>query len=66
MSDVDEIRRAVSELPPSELATFRAWFEAFDAARFDRDIEAAASSGKLDSLADEALIDHQQRRTRPL
>lgn len=30
MSTVEEIRKAVANLPPSELAAFRAWFDAFD------------------------------------
>jgi hypothetical protein len=66
MADIDEITRAVSKLPPGELAAFRAWFETFDAARFDRDIEAGAEAGKLDALAEQALADHRARRTRAL
>jgi hypothetical protein len=66
MADIDEITRAVSQLPPGDLAAFRAWFDTFDAARFDRDIESTAEAGKLDSLAEQALADHKARRTRPL
>ena len=49
-----------------ELARFRAWFEEFDAARFDAKIEHDANSGKLDRLADEALADMRAGRAREL
>lgn len=35
---IEDIEKAVSKLPPDQLAKFRAWFEAFDAARFDQKI----------------------------
>jgi hypothetical protein len=66
MSTVEDIERAVARLPPEELADFRAWFEQFEAALFDRRIERDAASGKLDRFADEALADHREGRTRPL
>ena len=33
------IEKAVEQLPPHQLARFRAWFEAFDANQFDAAIE---------------------------
>jgi hypothetical protein len=66
MTTVEEIETAVAKLPPEELAAFRAWFEAFDAARFDEKIERDAVSGKLDRLADHALAGHRAGRTREL
>jgi hypothetical protein len=35
MRTVEDIEKAVAELPAAELDKFRAWFEAFDADRFD-------------------------------
>jgi hypothetical protein len=66
MSTVEEIEQAISKLPPDDLARFRAWFEAFEAARFDEKIERDAKSGKLDRLADQALADHRAGRSREL
>ncbi|MDF3061538.1 MAG: hypothetical protein K0S06_1647 [Microvirga sp.] len=63
---VQDIENAVAQLPPEELAAFRAWFEAFDAARFDERIARDAASGRLDQLADEALADHRRGRSREL
>jgi hypothetical protein len=36
MSNIQEIERAVSQLPPKELAKFRAWFAEFDADLWDQ------------------------------
>jgi hypothetical protein len=66
MSSVEEIEKAVAELLPDELARFRAWFEAFDAARFDEKIDRDARSGKLDELAEQALADFRAGRAREL
>ena len=66
MSIVEDIEKAVANLPPDELARFRRWFEEFDAARFDARIERDARSGKLDRLADEALADMRAGRAREL
>jgi hypothetical protein len=66
MSTVEDIERAVAQLAPSELAAFRAWFEAFDAERFDDKIARDAASGRLDGLADQAVADHREGRARAL
>jgi hypothetical protein len=66
MSTIQEIERAVVGLSPEELAEFRAWFLEFDAAGWDRQFEQDAATGRLDSLAEEALADLRAKRTRPL
>jgi hypothetical protein len=63
---IEEIEKAVSQLPPDDLARFRAWFEEFEAARFDRKIERDAASGRLDRLAEQALTDYREGRTREI
>lgn len=63
---VEDLEKAVAGLAPDQLAKFRAWFEAFDAARFDEKIERDARSGRLDALAEEALADFRQGRAREL
>ena len=63
---IEDIEKAVSKLPPDQLAEFRAWFEEFDAARFDEKIERDAKSGRLDRLADQALDDFRRGRAREL
>lgn len=66
MSSIDEIERAVRDLPAEDLREFRRWFLDFDAQLWDRQIEQDAAEGKLDRLADEALEELRQGRTRPL
>jgi hypothetical protein len=57
MSTLAEIEQAVRGLDRDALAAFRAWFAAYDADAWDRQIEADAAAGRLDALADEALAD---------
>ncbi|HZL30836.1 MAG TPA: hypothetical protein VFC54_07225 [Pseudolabrys sp.] len=63
---IEDLEKAVSNLPPDQFAKFRDWFDAFDGARFDARIKRDASSGKLDRLAEQALADYAQGRTREL
>ena len=66
MNSVIDIEKAVERLPPDQLAAFRAWFEAFEAVRFDTRIAKDAAAGKLDHLAAEALTERDQGMTREL
>ena len=66
MGKFEEIKRAVSLLGAEDLAKFRAWFDKFDAARFDEKIERDANSGKLDKLAAQALAEFRKGRAREL
>ena len=51
MVTVKELEKAVADLPSDQLAEFRAWFEAFDAAQWDKEFEEDITSGKLDRVA---------------
>lgn len=66
MTTVEDLEKAVAQLPPQELAAFRAWFEMFDAGRFDDKIERDAASGKLERLAEEAIRAHRNGQSREL
>jgi hypothetical protein len=66
MTTTEDIAKAVEQLPPRELARFRAWFEAFDAAQFDSAVAQDAQAGKLDAHADAALAAHRAGRSREL
>jgi hypothetical protein len=63
---IEDLEKAVSTLPPDQLAKFREWFEAFEGARFDEKIERDAKAGRLDRLAEQALADFQKGRAREL
>jgi hypothetical protein len=66
MSTVAAITGAVRRLPERDLARFRKWFAAYDAAVWDRQLEADAAAGKLDALVSEAQQDHRAHRTKAL
>ena len=59
MSTVQEIENAIDRLDDEEVAELRAWL-------FDRDVARDAASGKLVSLADEALREARAGRIMPL
>ena len=63
---IEDLEKAVAKLPPDQLAKFREWFDAFDAARFDQKIERDANAGKLDGFAEQALADFRKGRAREL
>ena len=66
MTTLEDIEKAIAELPVEQLKRFRAWFEQFEAERFDQAIERDAKAGKLDRLAEEALEDFHAGRAREL
>ena len=66
MTKVEKIEQEVRQLSERELASFRAWFSEFDAAAWDRQVEADVAGGRLDAMADAALADHAAGRSRRL
>jgi hypothetical protein len=62
MTTLEEIEKAVAELSADQLVQFRAWFEEFEATRFDQRIERDAKAGRLDQLAEQALADFRAGR----
>jgi hypothetical protein len=66
MSTIQEIERAVSQLPDKELAKFRAWFAEFDAGVWDQEFTEDVAAGRIDALADEALEDLRDGRCNDL
>ena len=66
MTKLQQIEHDVESLSPEELAEFRRWFADYDAALWDQQLERDANSGRLDKLRDEALAEHQTKRTSEL
>jgi hypothetical protein len=62
MSTVEDIETAVRSLSAEELDAFRNRLREFDAAAWDRQIEADVYAGRLDALAAEALADLDAKR----
>jgi hypothetical protein len=66
MRTLEDIEKALTELPAGQLAQFRARFEDFEGSRFDKGIERDAQAGRLDRLAEQALADFRAGRAREL
>ena len=66
MGKIENLEKQISELSEGELAKLRQWFAEFDAERWDRQIEADVKAGKLDRLAEKALRDYAEGRTKEL
>jgi hypothetical protein len=54
MSRVEEIEAAIDGLPPEEYRRIAQWFLAREQRRWDDQMDADSSAGKLDFLFDEA------------
>jgi hypothetical protein len=63
---VEELEKAVADLPPEKLAKFRAWYEQFDAALFDAKIERDAENGTLDRVFAKSEEDFRAGRFREI
>jgi len=66
MTKIQRLEREIERLTREELAAFRQWFQEYDAALWDEQIERDAATGKLDKLAERALADHRAGRTREI
>ncbi len=66
MSNIESIEQDVERLDDKSFAVFRKWFIEYEHARWDRQIEADATSGKLDCLIEEALSEHRAGKTTSL
>ena len=62
MSTVHEIEEAIQQLSPEDRAALRAWLAEFDAAEWDRQMDADVAAGRLDWLSDEARQDLKSGR----
>ena len=63
---VEELEKAVSELPREDLTKFSSWFQNYMAKEWDRQIEKDLKAGRLDTLIEEAKDDIAAGRTTPL
>ena len=66
MAIVQKIEKEVSNLSREELAEFRAWFEEFDAAIWDKQFEEDVRSGKFDKLAEAAIKDFKKGKLKEI
>jgi Sec-independent protein translocase protein TatA len=65
MSTVLEIESAITKLKPQEIRAVGEWLDELREAMWDRQIEADAKAGKLDSLIKKAKADHRAGKAMP-
>ena len=63
---VQEIERAITELPSDEVERLAAWLDEYRADAWDRQIERDALTGGLDALGAQADREFEAGRCRPL
>ena len=63
---IEDIEKDISQLPQDQLRKFRAWYVQFDSDVWDEQIEVDAAGGKLDALADAAIVDHRSGKSKKL
>jgi hypothetical protein len=66
MTKLEKLEREVQRLSRAEMATFRAWFRKYDSDEWDQQVEEDIRTGKLESLAEEAVSAHRAGRTREI
>ena len=59
---IEQIKEAVLQLEPVDLASFRVWFDEVDADNWDKQFEEDVTEGRLGALANEALRDVNEGR----
>lgn len=59
MTQVEKLEEEIKKLSQEELRSLRRWFQAYDSAGWDRQIEEDISEGRLASLAAEARAEYK-------
>jgi len=63
MSRVEQLEGVVKSLSAEELKAFRDWFASYDAEVWDAQIDADLKNGKLRSVVERAIRDHESGRS---
>lgn len=65
VSTVQDIKRAIEQLPEDDFWKLSEWLIQRHADQWDQQIEEDIRAGKLDKLAEEALREHREGKSRP-
>ena len=66
MAKISDIQSAIESLSEEEYARLRQWFSERDWAKWDRQIEADSTAGKLDFLVNEALDEKRKGKLKDI
>jgi len=60
---IEALEKEIESLTPDEMVEFRTWFMEYISEMWDRKIEDDIETGKLDDLAEEAMVSHRQGKS---
>ena len=63
---VQEIERAITQLPPNELTELMKWLENHHHEKWDKQIEDDLDAGRLDSIINQAEAEYKAGKARAL
>lgn len=63
---IEDIEQGILNLPHDQLLQFRAWYEKFDADKWDEQVTQDANNGKLDAVAEAALAEYKSGKVKRL
>jgi hypothetical protein len=66
MSTIEQIKTAILSLAPEEFQQLRQWFADVDYQHWDEQLKQDISDGKLDDLAEEAILELKAGATYPI
>jgi hypothetical protein len=66
MTKLEEIQKAIAQLPPDDVARLRDCFDELEERLFDEQIERDEKAGKLEKLAENARENYRAGRFRDL
>ncbi|MDP2862979.1 MAG: hypothetical protein Q8N95_09330 [Desulfobacterales bacterium] len=66
MTTVQEIEKAITQLPKDDFPVLREWFDKFEANMWDEQFKEDVQSGKLEKFANEAIADFRAGKCKEL
>lgn len=66
LETLEDIESGVAQLPQKQLKLFRSWYEKFDSSKWDEQIQNDIIEGKLSHLANVAISEHEQGKTKKI
>lgn len=66
MSTLQEIEKAIAQLPKDDLGVLSKWFDEFEAKIWNNQFEEDVQSGKLEKLANKAIADFRAGKCKEL
>ncbi len=66
MTTIKEIEKAIAELPPQKFSILKSWIDKFEAALWDKQLEADVKTGKFDAIAKKVRESYKKGKCKEL